>query len=786
MELIAPRQPSPRKNSADPPSSRDSAEVPHQSVEAEIAAQEAKVKALQQKKKSIQRGVERASMLMKEKKGHLSQSTVELRPQIPAEDDDSSRSSSTINLDRVGESNSEETWQADPSFAARGFERRQTEPAKPERKMSQPLYDEIPGATAALEVKKFGNNRIARNRPDRRSAKDALPRPPPGGRMAHSKSLLQLTVSEGAGRPTYAVGSAVFVKGALVGASSKIVVAKVVQISDERRAIQLEFTGDGENSTYESKKWVTWGKFDENLASNTSSDSGPGSPQGIQGQPLDEQWTPSPPPMRGRSSTGPSRHKAKSLEGRNHDPPTIVRADRPKSDSNMLDDRAEDGSDVPRAVPRYSFSEEGAGMPPPPPLVAPSLSTPKARPRLGTRENSLTKEPNSKSVQQERPKQTPRSENSLRRQPRQASSPDSQQGRGDQSPSSGSRSRRPVGKPVGSRKRGTSKKPLPSASPLKGNPGEEGIYMNTPAQGTGGVTFITDDAMDPAASYREDPMGLYMNTPGESSTDPAPEDIYQNTLATPAMSIPKLQPKSGLSHHFEGAATAPAVTSGYNEGNEESMYMDPEVIEKVRPLPEAEDLYMDPEVIEKVVTKARNASAWASVGNTPAGSDREESEGEEEDWDEENENYDTVNDAMLSGGGRKLRKKSGIARSMIRRLQNVTRQDAGLSVSICGSGFDDRLQGKAPVPALLFPHPCNYLYPHTRRRTRRPLWLGRVKMMTTSSTRSRRSTSLVFRSSYCFLWIHKVANMGSQAYDAVYMLPWTSAAHIAGPSPRCK
>jgi hypothetical protein len=211
--------------------------------------------------------------------------------------------------------------------------------------------------------------------------------------------------------------------------------------------------------------------------------------------------------------------------------------------------------------------------------------------------------------------------------------------------------------------------------------------MNTPAQGAGGITFITDDAMDPVASYREDPMGLYMNTPGESSTDPAAEDIYQNTPATTAMLIPKLQPKSGLS---------PAVTSGYNEDNEESMYMDPEVIEKARPLPEAEDMYMDPEVIET----ARGAlpaqslpSAWASIGNAPAGSDREESEGEEEDWDEENENYDTVNDAMLSGGGKKLRKKSGIARSMIRKIQNVTRQDAVFNEDtpavVAGASVDD-------------------------------------------------------------------------------------------------
>ena len=100
----------------------------------------------------------------------------------------------------------------------------------------------------------------------------------------------QLTVSEGAGRPTYAVGSAVFIQGALVWPnSSKIVVAKVVQISDERRAIQLEFTGDGENptSTYESKRWVTWDKFDENLASNLRPNSGPGLP-----------WTP-------RTDSGP-------------------------------------------------------------------------------------------------------------------------------------------------------------------------------------------------------------------------------------------------------------------------------------------------------------------------------------------------------------------------------------------------------------------------------------------------------------------------------------------------
>lgn len=550
----------------------------------------------------------------------------------------------------MGEPNSEEAWQADPSFAT-GFTRRQTEPAKPERKLSIPLYDEIPGATAEVKTK-FGNRLrapLARNDHGRRSAKDALPRPP----LPHSKSLVQLTVSEGAGRPTYAVGSAVFVKGALVGASSKIVVAKVVLISDERRMIQLEFTGDGENSTYESKKLVTWAKFDENLASNTSSDSGPGSPQGIQEQPLDEQWTPSPPPMRGRSSTGPSRHKdkAKSLEGRNPVPPTIVRADRPKSDSNMLDDRAEGGSDVPRTVPRYSFSE-GAVMPPPPPLVAPSLTPPKARPRLGTRETS---EPNSKSLQQEKPKQTPRPENSLRRQLGHASSSDSQQGGGDKSPSSRSR-------PQGTRK--TSKKPLPPSSPLKGNPGEEGIYMNTPAQGTSGVTFIANDPMGPAASYRKDPVGLYINTPGESSTDPAAEDIYQNTPATTAKSIPKLQPKSGLS---------PAVTSGYNEDNEESMYMDPEVIEKPRPLPEAEDLYMDPEVIERIPGQSL-PDAWGRIGNTPTGSDREESEGEEEDWDDD----DTVNNAMPSGPGRKERKKSGIARSMIRKLQNAQRQDAGV------------------------------------------------------------------------------------------------------------
>ena len=774
MQLMSPRQPSPRKPQIESASSSDS--VP-EGVDADIALQEKKVQILMDKKKQIQReqlAIQRSSMKQKGiarsspfGSASRSQSTFDVRD-VAEEDDDSSssRSSSTANLSVVGEPDSNEVWQ--PVEQPR-FERRHTDgPSNNRRrKVSEDgfnTYEEIP---AEKNFKKQSN--IGRNKQHQRSAKDVLPRLP-GSRMAPSKSCTVL--AEGAGRPTYEVGKIVVVKGELVGSSSKVVVAEVTDIRDLDLTIQLKFTGDGENSTYDGSKRVTWAKFDAMLASNTSTDSG----QDVRGQSQeDPPFMESPdPPMRRRSNTGPSllsRGKAKSMEDRPPDRSldrtrparSFGKADtpgetlrRPKSEGDMLE--------TPEEVQRYS---EGAGMPPPPPPAesaqpAPSqlLSpTPKARPRLGTQGNSSNSEPEPEIVQQEAGKRPPRSPRSQRRQPGPlvepvlASSPNSRQSSDGRSPSSTPRSgsRKPAG-----RRKSKQHQPSPLPSPLKSeyNVGGDDLYMNMPANAVA-------QGPDPAASYNEDDLSLPMNTPaqaqvisgahqGESSTDPAAsydggEGLYMNAAAP--MSTPRFQPS-------------------YNS---------------------------------------------ASGADSDDGQEEDWEEGQEEDWDEEV--YDTVNDSLLAtGGGNIHRNNSQIGRSILRRIQNVVRDDSGAAsyvgeqedlymapevtergileveedlymapevtektplagnrlpgawgsvgepvstgpmVSIAGQIaerlFDDLLLHKQGLPLWLFPHPFNHLCPHPRRRRRRQLLLrGRVRE---SSTRPPRSTSLVCRSPFCF------------------------------------